>query len=159
MNLEPAEFSMSTHQYHAVMEAITSLDTKLTAALNTGLTALNTALVQLTEAHHRALLEQERRNSQFATLAHAEQLSRRVDSMADSAARREEQIKSLREVLATTTLHHDQQIADIEKRLSQDADHSFLQTSNIVGYLATAIISGLAVTLAFLLTHAAAGVH
>src|SRR5438105_1344739 len=70
---------MTPRQYDAVLNAIRTLDDKFSLALTTSMNALNLAIVQLTEAHHKSLLEQERRNSQFATIDRVDAISRRLD--------------------------------------------------------------------------------
>ena|SRR5947209_2710906 len=127
---------MSESQYDRVLDAINSLDGKFTAALNTGLAALNAAILALTEQHHRALLEQERRNSTFITSPQHEALVRRVDDLASAAGNRDALLQS------------------IEEQLKIGQEQSFSLRSNLTGYLVSALLSGLAVTIGFLLTHA-----
>jgi hypothetical protein len=131
---------MTDTQYDRVLDAIRSLDDKFTTALNTGLATLNAALLALSETHHRAQLEQERRNSTFATAEQVRQLTARVDQFSTEAGGREARISQL------------------EQRMLQGDDHDFLRQSSATGYLITALVSIAAVTLAFVLAHAA-GVH
>jgi hypothetical protein len=165
MNLEPSlDLDMSHRQYQSVMGAITSLDAKFTASLATGLASLNTAILALTEAHHKAALEQERRNSTFATQAQVDHIARSMDQFFTEAGGREARIRALEnqigrhEVLASSAAEREARLAALERRLAQDADHSFALSNSVIGYLVTALTTGFAVTVAFLLAHAA-GVH
>jgi len=56
------------------LRAITTLKAEITAQISAGLTALQIVITQLTETHHRALLEQERRNATFAPQSRLEEL-------------------------------------------------------------------------------------
>ncbi len=56
------------------LRAITTLKAEITAQIGAGLTALQIVITQLTETHHRALLEQERRNATFAPQTRLEEL-------------------------------------------------------------------------------------
>lgn len=129
---------MSENQYERVLDAIHALDDKFTTALATGLAALNAAILALAETHHRAQLEQERRNSTFVTTTQHEALVRRIDEIATGAGSREARLASL------------------EESSRAEASNSFLHSSALTGYLITALISAGAVTLAFLLAHAGA---
>ena len=90
-----ADTPMSNSQYEKVLEAINSLDGKFTTALNTGMASLNAAILTLTESHHRSLLEQERRNSQFVTVNRADALANRVDALETGRVTNAERIAAL----------------------------------------------------------------
>ncbi len=60
------------------LRAITLLKTEIIAQLNAGLTNLQICISQLTESHHRTILEQERRNATFAPQTRLEELINQV---------------------------------------------------------------------------------
>lgn len=113
---------MTPRQYEQVLAAIRSLDDKFSLALQSNMNALNLAIVQLTEAHHKSLLEQERRNGQFATIDRVDAISRRLDDAIKEAGT----VAANRE----TTL-----------------------STSFTGYVISALITGTAVVLAFVLAH------
>ncbi len=113
---------MTEGQYDRVLDAIQSLDDKLSTFI---------------ESHHAALLDQERRNSQFASKQELAQLSRRMDDFSQGVGSREARIKSL------------------EDRISTESSNSFWRSANLTGYLVSALISGFAVTGSLILAHVA----
>ncbi len=60
------------------LRAITALKAEITTQISVGLTALQVVITNLTETHHRALLEQERRNATFAPQSRLEELINQV---------------------------------------------------------------------------------
>lgn len=129
-----------------VLKALSALEDKLMAAINSGLAAVNLALAHLTDMHHNAMLEQERRNSKFADRAHVDSLSRQMADISTELRSRVRQMERLEK--------SDQ---DLEKQIDrlrdQVAKRSFTLLTGANGYLVTAIIVLSSVVLTFLLTH------
>lgn len=66
---------MTEPQSPAMLEAMHELETRVNATVAAGITAVTVSITAASDAHHKALLEQERRNSTFADRAHVDDLS------------------------------------------------------------------------------------
>jgi len=134
---------MTTDEYDSLITAISGLEGKLTA----GLQAVNISIATLTEMHHKAILEQERRNSSFATLERLDAVGRRVDELVAGFAARGERMDAA-----------ERQIARQESQLTQVLDAMNARSVSLLtstsGWLVLAVITIGSNVLTFLLAHA-----
>src|SRR5579875_1862820 len=84
----------------AVIEAIATLDDKLSGQIQ----GVFTGLSELTEAHHRAVLEQERRNATFATAVRLDNLDNKISGFMQESGGRIAQFHALQAPAASRYL-------------------------------------------------------
>lgn len=134
---------MTSDEYDSLLSAISGVEQKLT----TGLQSVTTSIATLTEMHHQAILEQERRNSSFATLERLDGVVRRLDDLVAGFAARNERLEAM-----------DRQIRRQETQISQLSDsistHSVNLLTSATGWLVIALITVGSNILTFILSHA-----
>ncbi len=134
---------MTADEYDSLIAAISGLEIKLTS----GLQSVTTSIATLTEMHHKAILEQERRNSSFATLERLDGVVRRLDDLVAGFAARNERLDALDRQLN----RQDAQIAQLTESVSS---HSVSTLTTATGWLVIALITVASNVLTFLLAHA-----
>jgi hypothetical protein len=152
---------MANSEYSELFAALDRLEAKLTAALNTDLQAVNVAISALADSHHRALLEQERRNSSFADRDRVEQIATHVHTNANellSMVHRVSKLEQCTEIIQGDlgTLAPLKSVADRLTQLEEivEARHT-LFTANTIGYLVTFAAILVSAIVAFVLAHQA----
>jgi hypothetical protein len=128
-------------------EAIGSLEKKLLDQLNTGLGQVNAALIRLQEATHVALLEQERRNSTFATREIVDRLAGTVDTLARQQARSDTRMSEM-------SRSSDTFASELDALKHATSDHNLSYIRAAAGFLASLLAVILAVILTYVLAHA-----
>lgn len=126
--------------------AIASTETRLLRALSEGLQGVSAALANLSEAHHRALLEQERRNASFASVQRLEALAARVDGVNATLSALGQRFESVEAGLARA----EQEAGSLRRQLTESRV-SALTTAT--GYLVTALLLIGSNVLTFILAH------
>lgn len=91
---------MTDPQVAQLLESIHSLETKLTATITANQASLVASISALTEAHHRSLLEQERRNAGFATRDDLSQVQNQIRDLATIAASNQARLKAVEDAQA-----------------------------------------------------------
>jgi len=127
-------------------EAIGSLEKKLLDQLNIGLSQLNAALIRLQESAHGALLEQERRNSTFATREWVDRVGEAIDGMARQQARHETRMGEAVRLAESARV-------EIEELKHTAADRNLAYIRAGASFLASLLAVILAVTLTYVLAH------
>jgi hypothetical protein len=128
-------------------DTMATLEKKLLEQLTTGLGQVNAALVRMQEATHVALLEQECRNSTFATRDLVDRLSGTVDTMARQSARHDTRLSEI--------AHSTERLADdLETLKHTAADHNLSYIRAGAGFLASILAVILAVVITYVLAHA-----
>jgi hypothetical protein len=128
-------------------DTIGNLEKKLLEQLTSGLAQVNGALVRMQEATHVALLEQERRNSTFATRDLVDRLAGSVDGLARQSAGHDTRLSEI--------AHSTERLADdLEslKHTAVDRNLSYLRAG--AGFLASILAVMLAVAVTYVLAHA-----
>lgn len=128
-------------------DAIGAMEKKLLDQFNTGLGQVNAALIRLQEATHVALLEQERRNSTFATRELADRLAGSIDAL----GRRQGELET-RAAEATRSLEGVTTDVDALKHASTDRALSYVRAA--AGFLASLLAVLLTAVVTYVLTHA-----
>jgi chromosome segregation ATPase len=126
-------------------ELIGELEQKLNATIAAGLSAVNLAIAQLTEAHHKSLLEQERRNSQFASRDRVDDVARRLDRTETQLADRSDRLGKIEQAIDNLA----RTIASLESKTSSQ---SLRLLGSASGYLVILIINMSSVLITYLLT-------
>jgi hypothetical protein len=132
---------MTPDQEKDIRSFLGELEQKLNATITAGLAAVNLAIANLTEAHHRALIEQERRNSQFAARDRVDDLARRLDrteGQLDRVGRLEAAIDKLA-----------QSISQLEQKTNA---YGLKVLGGATGYLVILIINMSSVLITYLMT-------
>lgn len=125
-----------------LLEAINSLDTKLTAALNSGVTALQAAIVALSQSLSDVRLEQEKRNATFASRERVHELANLITAQTLQSARHADQLKDLQTNQARMSIT----LTTLEQRLSEQASHDSDNRANFLSsWLGWTVIVFLAV--------------
>ena len=134
---------MTSDEYDSLLSAISGMEQKLT----TGLQSVTTSIATLTEMHHQAILEQERRNSSSATLERLDGVVRRLDDLIAGFAARNERLEAM-----------DRQIRRQETKISQLSESISTRSVNLLtsatGWLVIALITVGSNILTFILSHA-----
>lgn len=148
---------MNTVNETDILRAVKQLEDKLTLAIHTGLQAVYAALAQITERHHRAMLQQERRNASFADRDRVEALAHLVSSNTASISsltghlqELNTRIDKLADQLTAHDEHRDQQTRELVALMNE---RSFSLFSGTTGYLVTALLIGSTAILTFILSH------
>lgn len=134
---------MDSDEYASLISAISGLEQSLT----TGLESVRASIARLTEMHHTAILEQERRNSSFATMERLDGVIRRLDDLASNFAVRSERLESMDRQVR----RQEEQIAQITESIS---NRSVSLLTSTTGWLVIALITVGSNILTFILTHA-----
>lgn len=134
---------MTSDEYDSLIGAIAGLEQKLTS----GLQSVTVSIARLTEMHHQAILEQERRNSSFATLERLDSVVRRLDDLVAGFAARNERLDALDRQMG----RQDTQIAQLTESMSARSTGLFASTT---GWLVIALITVASNVLTFLLANA-----
>jgi hypothetical protein len=134
---------VTADEYDSLITAIAGLDRKLTS----GLESVTASMALLTEMHHKAILEQERRNSTFATLERLDGVVRRLDDLVAGYAARNERLEAMDRQLG----RQDVQITQLAEALST---RSVSMLTSTTGWLVVALISVGTNILTYLLAHA-----
>lgn len=127
--------------------ALAATETRLMRALNAGLAQVTAAIAALTEMHHKAILEQERRNASFATQERLDSLAHRVDELNAALSARTARLEHIEAGMARL----DRETADLQSQLTA---RSVSILSSATGYLVTALLLVGSNLLTFLLAHA-----
>jgi predicted component of type VI protein secretion system len=134
---------MTTDEYDSLLSAISGVEQQL----STGLHSVTTSIARLTEMHHQAILEQERRNSSFATLERLDGVVRRLDDLVAGFAARNERLEAM-----------DRQIRRQDTQISQLSDTFSTRSVNLLtsttGWLVVALITVGSNILTYILAHA-----
>jgi|SRR5947209_13051933 len=128
-------------------DAISALERKLLEQLHTGLSSVNTALLRLQESSHVALLEQERRNSTFATRELVDRLAATMDTLARQQAQTDTRTGEALRLVESVT-------GDLETLRHTVSDRNLAYIRAAAGFLASLLAVILAVTLTYVLAHA-----
>lgn len=134
---------MTSNEYDSLIDAIAGLEQKLTS----GLESVTASMTRMTEMHHKAILEQERRNSSFATLERLDGVVRRLDDLVAGFAARNERLDALDRQMN----RQDAQIAQLTETVSA---RSVSTLTSATGWLVIALITVASNVLTFLLAHA-----
>jgi hypothetical protein len=134
---------MTSTEYDSLIDAIAGMEQKLTS----GLESVTVSMARLTEMHHKAILEQERRNSSFATLERLDGVVRRLDDLVAGFAARNERLDALDRQMS----RQDAQITQLAESVST---RSMTTLTTATGWLVIALITVASNVLTFLLTHA-----
>lgn len=134
---------MTADEYDSLISAITALDQKLTS----GLQAVTVSMSRLTEMHHKAILEQERRNASFATMERLDGVGKRVDDLVTGFASRSARLDALERQLS----HQEDQLTQLSDSVS---NRSVGLLTSAAGWLVVALVTISSNLLTFLLTHA-----
>jgi DNA repair exonuclease SbcCD ATPase subunit len=149
---------MTNSEYVEIMQSLRSLEDKLTAAIASGLASVNLAITTLADQHHKAMLDQERRNSTFADRERVEFVARNTHENASNLTALTLRVGKLErccDALDTRIEQcYDALNARIEQLSTQADNRSFSLLSGATGYLVSALIVTSAALLTFLLTHA-----
>lgn len=127
-------------------DAIALSERRIMAALSTGLDRVTAAIANLTEMHHRALLEQERRNAGFATIERLDLLNSKVEAIGGELRERKSRVDALEEHVTRL----DAAITTTQATLEQRSTGVLTLALNYVMMFA---ISTAGVMLAFVLAH------
>ncbi len=128
------------------LRAITLLKTEIIAQLNAGLTNLQICISQLTETHHRNVLEQERRNATFAPQTRLEELITQVHDHGNKI-----------QINNTTSVLMDREITALKAQLNSDESdthnrHYGLMTT-AAGWVFSIVLLLLSIGIGFLVAH------
>lgn len=134
---------MTADEYDSLIAAISGLEVKLTS----GLQSVTISIATLTEMHHKAILEQERRNSSFATLERLDGVIHRLDDLVAGFAARNARLDALDRQMN----RQDAQIAQLAESVSS---RSMSTLTTATGWLVIALITVASNVLTFLLAHA-----
>jgi hypothetical protein len=134
---------MDSTEYDSLISAISGLEQKLT----TGLDSVTTSIGRLTEMHHTAILEQERRNSSFATMERLDGVIRRLDDLASGFAARNERIEAMDRQMR----RQEEQISGLAESIST---RSLSMLTSTTGWLVIALITVGSNILTYVLAHA-----
>ncbi|HZU11414.1 MAG TPA: hypothetical protein VFB58_01125 [Chloroflexota bacterium] len=126
--------------------AIASTETRLLRALNEGLQQVSSALTNLSEMHHRAMLEQERRNASFATVERLDALAVRVDSVNAALSGVCQRLENVEAGLARS----ERESSSLRRQLNESSVSSL---TTATGYLVTALLLIGSNILTFILAH------
>ncbi len=128
------------------LRAITLLKTEIIAQLNAGLANLQICISQLTESHHRTILEQERRNATFAPQTRLEELITQVHDHGNKI-----------QVNNTTAVLMDRDIAALKAQLDSDENDShnrhFGLMTTAAGWVFSIVMLLLSIGIGFLVAH------
>jgi len=127
----------------AVIEAIATLDDKLSGQIQ----GVFTGLSELTEAHHRAVLEQERRNATFATAVRLDNLDNKISGFMQESGGRIAQFHALQAQVA----EHAHQLAAMQ---AAAASRDLQGANQLTGWLVQALLILTSTILGFILYHA-----
>lgn len=128
-------------------DAIAALERKLVDQLNAGIGTLSAALTRLQESSHMALLEQERRNSTFATRELVDRLAATIDNLARQQSGTETRAAEAARLAQSTS-------GELETLKTAVSDRSLAYIRAAAGFLASLLAMILAVVLTYVLTHA-----
>ena len=128
------------------LRAITLLKTEIIAQLNVGLTNLQVCIAQLTETHHRTILEQERRNATFAPQTRLEELISQVHDHGNKI-----------QINNTTAALMSRDVDDLKAQLKSDENdthnrHYGLMTT-AAGWVFSIVMLILSIGIGFLVAH------
>lgn len=128
------------------LRAITALKAEITTQISVGLTALQVVITNLTETHHRALLEQERRNATFAPQSRLEELISQVHDHSNKI-----------QAVDTRTYIMDKDLTCL-KDMSHEAeqkgrDRSFGMLTTTAGWIFTIVLALVMLGLGVLVNH------
>jgi len=128
------------------LRAITLLKTEIIAQLNAGLTNLQICISQLTESHHRNILEQERRNATFAPQTRLEELINQVHEHGNKI-----------QINNTTAVLMDRDIASIKAQLTSDEhdthDRHYGLMTTAAGWVFSIVMLILSIAVGYLVAH------
>ena len=128
------------------LRAITLLKTEIVAQINAGLTSLQVCIAQLTEAHHRSMLDQERRNATFAPQTRLEELISQVHGHSNK----------IQEV-DTKTFLLDQSLSTVKTQLRDDEqsshNRSFGLLTTTAGWVFSIVMALVMLGLGILVSH------
>lgn len=130
-----------------ILKAVQALEDKLTGVINAGLQGVNMAIAALSDQHHKALLDQERRNGLFAERQRVEDVARNVHELSNQLTG---YLFRLSEVEKSTD-RLDGRLLEVAEVTSS---RSFSLLSGISGYLVMLILMLCSNLLTFLLAHA-----
>lgn len=102
-----------------VRSDVAAIKNELSASFQSGLAAVNLAIATLTESHHRQVIEQERRNAEFAHRTRLDELIEQVHGHSNKISAHEIQIQTNIKRLAETQLCTE----DLEKRIDATDHH------------------------------------
>lgn len=129
------------------LDTIAALERKLLDQINTGLNGVNAILTRFQESSHVALLEQERRNSTFATRELVDRLAATIDTLARQQTQTDTRAaEALRAAEAVNS--------ELEALKVNAADRNLAYIRTAAGFLASLLAVILAVTLTYVLAHA-----
>ena len=141
----------------SVLRALASLKTEIESLLNQVHNSLQVSISKLQEDHARALLEQERRNSQFADRDRVEDVARNVHTLASSVttnqlriAKLETADSELRACIEKVRVDLSSEISGLSKTI---CERSFVLWGSTTGYLVTALLMVCVSVLTYVLTH------
>ncbi len=128
------------------LRAITALKSEIVLLLNTGLTNLQLCIAQLTETHHHAILEQERRNATFAPQTRLEELIVQVHDHGNKI-----------QVNNTTAALMDRDIASLKAQLTSDENDSHNRHYGLMttaaGWVFSIVMLLISIGIGFLVAH------
>jgi chromosome segregation ATPase len=119
---------------------------RIMGALSTGLDRVTAAIANLTEMHHKALLEQERRNAGFATIERLDMLNAKVETISGELRERKSRVDALEEHVTRL----DTTLTATQTTLEQ---HSSGVLTLALNYVMMFAVSTGGVMLAFILAH------
>ncbi len=128
------------------LRAITLLKSEIIAQLNAGLTNLQICISQLTESHHRNILEQERRNATFAPQTRLEELINQVHEHSNKI-----------QINDTTATLMNRDLTDLKSQLKSDESdthnrHYGLLTTT-AGWVFSIVMLLISIGIGFLVAH------
>jgi uncharacterized protein (DUF3084 family) len=129
-----------------LLRALHDLHRDLSSKIEDGLEAVQREIAVLSDSHNRALLEQERRNSEFATRDRVEAVASNVHSLSNNVTGALLKIASLEKACT----EHQGRLDRLTELVNERAI-SFLSTTN--GQLFLAALTLVSVGLAFVLGH------
>jgi hypothetical protein len=130
-----------TEQEKDIRTMLIELEQKLQASITAAATALTVSIAQLTEAHHKAQIEQEKRNSSFAERGRVDDLARRLD-------RAEGQLDRV----GRLELAIDKLVTSIDQLEAKTSAYSLKLLGGLTSYLILLLINMSSVIITFLLT-------
>lgn len=143
----------STLSDDRLFDAIERLEAKLTATISAGHLALTQQINTLYELHHKAQLEQERRNSSFITAERFAEATAAIDGLKIMSSRTSGRLDTLGEAIS----HQNDTIATLRAELASadsvmDA-RQFTLLNTLTGWLFFALLAFAGPILTLLLSH------
>lgn len=138
---------MATDEYERMLAAVRELEQRLSAAITTGLQAVNLTIASLADQHHRAVLEQERRNGTFASRD-------RVDALAEGLRDRAGEWMTHGERLTVLERRYESVSGRLDELSAKQNEDTVRVWSGNTGYLVLLVLMLGSNLLTFFLTHA-----